>query len=99
MVGIGVALTYAGYCGVLQCLFWLTGKNVGPKQLFGTAWPPNVPGASAANSQQPTQPTTAAGQSAALQQGGTAPLTIGGQSLTQSQLNQALANAQLSLGQ
>lgn len=56
MVGIGVALVYVGYAGVLQCLFWITGKNVGPRQLFGATWPPNVPGATGANSQPATQP-------------------------------------------
>ena len=45
MIPIGIGLVFVGYCGVLWGTFIITGKNVGLKQLFGTAWPPNVPGA------------------------------------------------------
>ncbi len=39
-----MGLVFAGYCGLLLGAFWITGKNVGIKQLFGSAWPPNTPG-------------------------------------------------------
>jgi hypothetical protein len=45
MIAIGGILIYAGYTGVLWGVALITGKNVGLKQLFGSAWPPQVPGA------------------------------------------------------
>jgi hypothetical protein len=46
MIAIGGILIYAGYTGVLWGYALVSGKNIGLKQLFGSAWPPQVPGAS-----------------------------------------------------
>ena len=56
MLVIGIALVYASYVGILQGLFWITGKNVGFAQLFGSTWPPDVPSAAGTGNMTPTAP-------------------------------------------
>jgi hypothetical protein len=42
---IGIGLAFLGYTVGLWGVFLVTGKNVGYRQVWGTAWPPVVPGA------------------------------------------------------
>lgn len=50
MAAVGMGLVFLGYCGMLQGVFWVTGRNVGFKTLFGATWPPDVPSATGSKS-------------------------------------------------
>lgn len=70
MAALGVGLAYAGYCGILWGVMLVTGKNVGIKQLFGSTWPPVVPGVQSPGAAQSTGTAQVPGTTTAAGRGG-----------------------------